>query len=88
MTKMMGADTARLPSRRLLKPGERNCSDRDMERKEKLNLRKLKTLTDEYEFLSNKFKGSRPKSVQNRLKRLEDVIKVKTAIYEEALKNA
>ena len=62
--------------------------DRDRERKEKLNMRKLKTLTDEYEFLSNKFKGSRPKSVRNRLKRLEDVIRVKTAIYEEALKNA
>jgi len=84
MTKMLGAE---LPSRRLLKPGERNCSDRDMERKEKLNLPKLKILTDEYEFLSNKFKGSRPKCVRNRLKRLEDVIEVKAA-YEEALKNA
>ena len=84
MTKMLGAE---LPSRRLLKSGERNCSDRDMERKEKLNLPKLKILTDEYEFLSNKFKGSRPKCVRNRLKRLEDVIEVKAA-YEEALKNA
>ena len=44
MTKMLGAE---LPSRRLLKPGERNCSDRDMERKEELNWRKLKDLTDE-----------------------------------------
>jgi|TARA_R110000824_G_scaffold377283_2_gene568526 hypothetical protein len=64
-----------------------NNPDRDMERKEKLNLPKLKILTDEYEFLSNKFKGSRPKCVRNRLKRLEDVIEVKAA-YEEALKNA
>ena len=30
-----------------------NNPDRDMERKEKLNLPKLKILTDEYEFLSN-----------------------------------
>ena len=61
--------------------------DRDRERKGKLNMRKLKTLTDEYELLSNKFRGSIPKCVRNRLSRLEDVIKVKTAIYEEALKN-
>jgi len=57
------------------------------ERKEKLNMRKLKTLTTEYEFLSNKFRGSIPRCVRNRLSRLEDVINVKTAIYEEALKN-
>ena len=61
--------------------------DRDRERKEKLNMRKLKTLTDEYELLSNKFRGSITKCVRNRLSRLEDVINVKTAIYEEALKN-
>ena len=61
--------------------------DRDRERKEKLNMRKLKTLTDEYEFLSNKFRGSIPRCVRNRLSRLEDVINVKTAIYEKALKN-
>ena len=61
---------------------------RDMERKEKLNLRKLKSLTDEFEYLSKKFKGSKPKSVRNRLQRLEIVIGVKTAIYKEALKNA
>ena len=61
--------------------------DRDRERKGKLNMRKLKTLTDEYELLSNKFRGSIPKCVRNRLKRLEDVIEVKAA-YEEALKNA
>ena len=60
---------------------------RDMERKEKLNLCKLSVLVTELEFYSTKFKGGMPKSVRNRLKRLEDVIKVKTAIYEEALKN-
>ena len=62
-------------------------ADRDRERKGKLNMRKLKTLTDEYELLSNKFRGSIPKCVRNRLSRLEDVIKVKTAIYEEAIKS-
>ena len=61
--------------------------DRDRERKEKLNLRKLKSLTDEFEFYSKKFKGGMPDSVRNRLKRLEVVIEVKTRIYEEALKN-
>tara|TARA_R100000234_G_scaffold118841_1_gene100253 strand:+ start:147 stop:353 length:207 start_codon:yes stop_codon:yes gene_type:complete len=65
-----------------------NNPDRDRERAEKLNLRKLKSLTDEFEYLSKKFKGSKPKSVRNRLQRLEIVIGVKTAIYKEALKNA
>jgi len=65
-----------------------NSPDRDKERKGKLNMRKLKNLTDEFEFLSNKFKGGMPKCVRNRLMRLETVINVKTAIYEEALKNA
>ena len=65
-----------------------NNPDRDRERKEKLNLRKLKSLTDEFEYLSKKFKGSKPKSVRNRLQRLEIVIQVKTEIYKEALKNA
>ena len=62
--------------------------DRDRERKEKLNLRKLKSLTSEFDALTDKFRGGVPKCVRNRLSRLEDVIKVKTAIYEEALKNA
>jgi|TARA_R100000030_G_scaffold42824_1_gene32211 hypothetical protein len=65
-----------------------NNPDRDRERAEKLNLRKLKSLTDEFEYLSKKFKGSKPKSVRNRLQRLEIVIQVKTEIYKEALKNA
>ena len=65
-----------------------NNHDRDSERAEKLNLRKLKSLTDEFEYLSKKFKGSKPKSVRNRLQRLEIVIQVKTEIYKEALKNA
>ena len=65
-----------------------NNPARDRERAEKLNLRKLKSLTDEFEYLSKKFKGSKPKSVRNRLQRLEIVIQVKTEIYKEALKNA
>tara|TARA_X000001036_G_scaffold379307_1_gene370089 strand:+ start:197 stop:457 length:261 start_codon:yes stop_codon:yes gene_type:complete len=84
-------DSAKMP--RILKEIEVGKStttfnpDRDRERKEKLNMRKLKTLIAEYEFLSNKFRGSIPRCVRNRLSRLEDVINVKTAIYEEALKN-
>ena len=65
-----------------------NNPDRDRERKEKLNLRKLKSLTSEFDALTDKFRGGAPKCVRNRLSRLEDVIKGKTAIYEEALKNA
>ena len=65
-----------------------NNPDRDRERKEKLNLRKLKSLTSEFDALTDKFRGGAPKCVRNRLSRLEDVIKVKTAIYEAALKNA
>ena len=65
-----------------------NNPDRDRERKEKLNLRKLKSLTSEFDALTDKFRGGAPKCVRNRLSRLEDVIKVKTASYEEALKNA
>ena len=60
---------------------------RDRERKEKLNLRKLKSLIDEFEFYKNKFKGGMPRSVRDRLYRLQQVIEVKTAIYEEAMKN-
>ena len=60
---------------------------RDQERKEKLNLRKLKSLIDEFEFYSKKFKGGMPRSVRDRLYRLQQVIEVKTAIYEEAMKN-
>jgi len=91
--KLMGAETARFSSAKpngvkKLQPGERGHSDRDLARAEKLNLRKLKSLTDEFEYLSNKFKGSKPKSVRNRLQRLEIVIELKTKIYKEALKNA
>ena len=50
-------------------------------------MRDLKSLTEELELLSNQFKGGMPKSVRDRLRRLEDVIKVKTAIYERAMKN-
>ena len=89
--KLMGAETARFSSAKpngvkKLQPGERGHSDRDLARAEKLNLRKLKSLTDEFEYLSKKFKGSKPKSVRNRLQRLEIVIQVKTEIYKEALK--
>ena len=65
-----------------------NNPDRDRERKEKLNLRKLKSLTSEFDALTDKFRGGAPTCVRNRLSRLEDVIKVKKALYEEALKNA
>jgi len=71
-----------------LKLSELGYSDRDSARLQKLNLRKIKNLTDEFEYLSNKFKGSKPKSVRNRLQRLEIVIELKTKIYKEALKNA
>ena len=60
---------------------------RDQERKETLNLRKLKSLIDEFEFYKNKFNGGTPRSVRDRLYRLQQVIEVKTAIYEEAMKN-
>ena len=61
--------------------------DRDRERKGKLNMRKLKTLISEVDFYRDKFRGSMPTCVRNRIARLETVISVKTAIYEEALKN-
>ena len=60
---------------------------RDQLKKQKLDMRDLKSLTEELELLSNQFKGGMPKSVRDRLRRLEDVIKVKTAIYERAMKN-
>ena len=68
--------------------GETNSPDRDRERKEKLNMRKLKTLTSEVDFYRDKFRGAVPISVRNRISRLEDVIKVKGEILKEALKNA
>ena len=68
--------------------GETNSPDRDRERKEKLNMRKLKTLTSEVDFYKAKFRGAVPTCVRNRISRLEDVIKVKGEILKEALKNA
>jgi hypothetical protein len=68
--------------------GETNSPDRDKERKEKLNMRKLKTLTSEVDFYRDKFRGAMPTCVRNRISRLEDVIKVKGEILKEALKNA
>jgi hypothetical protein len=68
--------------------GETNSPDRDRERKEKLNMRKLKTLTSEVDFYRDKFRGAMPTCVRNRISRLEDVIKVKGEILKEALKNA
>ena len=62
--------------------------DRDRERKEKLNMRKLKTLTSEVDFYRDKFRGAMPTCVRNHISRLEDVIKVKGEILKEALKNA
>ena len=61
---------------------------RDKERKEKLNMRSLKTLVAEVDFYKNKFRGAMPTCVRNRISRLEDVIKVKGEILKEALKNA
>jgi|TARA_B110000902_G_scaffold13917_1_gene16602 hypothetical protein len=61
---------------------------RDKERKEKLNMRSLKTLVTEVDFYKTKFRGAMPISVRNRISRLEDVIKVKGEILKEALKNA
>jgi len=84
-------DSAKMP--RILKEIEVGKStttfnpDRDRERKEKLNMRKLKTLISEVDFYRDKFRGSMPTCVRNRIARLETVISVKTAIYEEALKN-
>ena len=68
--------------------GETNSPDRDKERKGKLNMRKLKTLTSEVDFYKAKFRGAVPTCVRNRISRLEDVIKVKGEILKEALKNA
>ena len=65
-----------------------NSPDRDKERKGKLNMRKLKTLTSEVDFYRDKFRGAVPTCVRNRISRLEDVIKVKGEILKEALKNA
>ena len=62
--------------------------DRDRERKEKLNMRSLKTLVAEVDLYKAKFRGAVPISVRNRISRLEDVIKVKGEILKEALKNA
>ena len=62
--------------------------DRDRERKEKLNMRSLKTLVAEVDLYKAKFRGAVPTCVRNRISRLETVINVKAAIYEEALKNA
>ena len=84
-------DSAKMP--RILKEIEVGKStttfnpDRDRERKGKLNMRKLKTLISEVDFYRDKFRGSMPTCVRNRIARLETVISVKTAIYEEALKN-
>jgi len=61
---------------------------RDKERKEKLNMRSLKTLVTEVDFYKTKFRGAMPTCVRNRISRLEDVIKVKGEILKEALKNA
>jgi hypothetical protein len=61
---------------------------RDKERKEKLNMRSLKTLVTEVDLYKAKFRGAVPISVRNRISRLEDVIKVKGEILKEALKNA
>ena len=65
-----------------------NNPDRDRERKEKLNMRSLKTLVAEVDLYKAKFRGAMPPSVRNRISRLEDVIEVKGKILKEALKNA
>ena len=65
-----------------------NNPDRDRERKEKLNMRSLKSLVTELDFYKAKFRGAMPPRVRNRISRLEDVIEVKGKILKEALKNA
>ena len=65
-----------------------NNPDRDRERKEKLNMRSLKSLVTELDFYKAKLRGAMPPSVRNRISRLEDVIEVKGKILKEALKNA
>ena len=65
-----------------------NNPDMDRERKEKLNMRSLKSLVTELDFYKAKFRGAMPPSVRNRISRLEDVIEVKGKILKEALKNA
>ena len=65
-----------------------NNPDRDRERKEKLNMRSLKSLVTELDFYKAKFRGAMPASVRNRISRLEDVIEVKGKILKEAVKNA
>ena len=65
-----------------------NNPDRDRERKEKLNMRSLKSLVTELDFYKTKFRGAMPPSVRNRISRLEDVIEVKGKILKEAVKNA
>ena len=65
-----------------------NNPDRDRERKEKLNMRDLKTMVAEVDYYKAKFRGAMPPSVRNRISRLEDVIEVKGKILKEAVKNA
>ena len=65
-----------------------NNPDRDRERKEKLNMRSLKSLVTELDFYKAKFRGAMSPSVRNRISRLEDVIEVKGKILKEAVKNA
>ena len=65
-----------------------NNPDRDRERKEKLNMRSLKSLVTELDFYKAKFRGAMPPSVRNRISRIEDVIVVMGKILKEALKNA
>ena len=50
----------------------------------KLHLRSLQSLTNELENIS--LKGGRSKDVRNRIARLERVIKFKTELFEEAMK--
>lgn len=50
----------------------------------KLHLRSLQSLTNEVYNMS--LKGGRTKSVRNRIARLEKVIKFKTELFEEAMK--
>ena len=51
----------------------------------KLHMKSLKSLVSELEYWNGKFRGSIPKSVKDRINRLEKVIEDKTRLMQEAI---